>query len=54
VSLAAAVYGLPHVIYHVFNTDGLSSTDLASSLTGLALFALIPVVLVKLSARPAA
>jgi hypothetical protein len=52
-SLGAATYGLPHVIYHVFNTDGLSGADVASNLTGLALFAVIPILLIGLVTRPA-
>ena len=44
-SLAVLVSGVPHLIYHLFNRDGLSTGDLAASIGGLALFAVIPVVL---------
>jgi len=46
-SVAAMAYGLPHVIYHVFNTGDLSGTDVVASLTGLALFAAIPILLIS-------
>ncbi len=39
---AALIWGVPHFIYHVFNTDGLSTGDLIASLGGLAFFAALP------------
>ncbi|MDH3682080.1 MAG: hypothetical protein OEV40_19270 [Acidimicrobiia bacterium] len=49
---AAAVWGLPHLLYHLLNTDGLSGGDLVASLGGLVLFAAVPAALVVLSRRP--
>ncbi len=37
-ALASMVWGVPHFVYHLFNTDGLEGVDLAASLGGLALF----------------
>lgn len=51
-SVAVIVSGVPHLVYHVLNTDGLSSGDLALSIGGLTLFAVIPVALIVTS-RPA-
>ena len=42
---AALVSGVPHLVYHLANTEGLSTGDLAISLTGLSLFAAVPVAL---------
>lgn len=41
-AIAAVVWGAPHLIYHVFNTDGLSTGDLVASLGGLAVFVVLP------------
>ena len=38
---AALVWGVPHAIYHLLNTDGLDGSDLAASLSGLVLFAVV-------------
>ena len=43
---AAMVWGVPHLIYHLVKTDGLSSSDLALSLGGLVLFAGLPIALI--------
>ena len=43
--IAVLVSGVPHFVYHVLNRDDLSTGDLAASLTGLALFAAVPVAL---------
>jgi hypothetical protein len=48
-SIAVLVSGVPHLAYHVANRDGLSSSDLAVSLGGLALFAALPVALLAQS-----
>ena len=48
---AALVSGVPHFVYHVSNTDGLSGGDIAASLTGLALFSALPVWLFVVSRR---
>lgn len=47
---AAIAYGLPHLIYHVFNPRGLGAADLALSLGGLALFVALPVAIVVVDA----
>jgi hypothetical protein len=39
--VAALVWGVPHALYHLVNTDGLAGDDLAISLSGLVLFAVI-------------
>ena len=44
-AIAALLYGAPHVIYHVFHRAGLDGSDVAASLGGLAIFAILPVVL---------
>ncbi|MEL6891702.1 MAG: hypothetical protein AAFP84_08910 [Actinomycetota bacterium] len=38
---AALVWGLPHAVYHVLNTDGLAAADVVASLSGLGLFAVV-------------
>lgn len=42
---AALVWGIPHFVYHLFNTDGLTTGDLVASLGGLGLFAALPVAI---------
>lgn len=49
--LASLAWGLPHFIYHLVNTDNLSSSDLVASLGGLALFAALPLALLVLAPR---
>lgn len=39
---AALVWGIPHFVYHMLNTDGLAIGDLVASLGGLAFFAALP------------
>ncbi|MGI9612386.1 MAG: hypothetical protein ACR2QO_05730 [Acidimicrobiales bacterium] len=48
---AAMVWGVPHLVYHLVNTDGLSSSDLALSLGGLVLFAGLPIALIIVTKR---
>jgi hypothetical protein len=43
---ATLLYGVPHLIYHIVNTDGLEGSDIAASLGGLALFAALPILLI--------
>lgn len=38
---AALVWGVPHALYHLFNTDGLSGADLSMSLSGLVLLVVV-------------
>ena len=47
---ASLLYGVPHLIYHIANTDGLDAGDVAVSIGGLALFAALPVALIALVA----
>ena len=51
---ASLLYGVPHLTYHIFNTDGLASGDVAVSLGGLALFAVGPVAVIAISPKIAA
>lgn len=48
-SIASLLYGVPHLVYHIANTDGLATSDIAISLGGLALFAAIPIALIAIS-----
>ena len=50
-ALAALAWGGPHLVYHIFNTDGLGAGDFAVSLGGLAAFVALPLVLL-FSVRP--
>ena len=45
---ATLLYGVPHLVYHIINTDGLEGSDIAVSLGGLALFAALPILLIVL------
>jgi hypothetical protein len=48
-AIASLLYGIPHFVYHVANHDGLANSDVAISLGGLALFAVIPIALIVVS-----
>jgi hypothetical protein len=48
-SVASLLYGIPHLVYHIANTDGLATSDIVISLGGLALFAVVPVALIAIS-----
>ncbi len=50
-SVAALLSGVPHLVYHIINNDGLSGGDVAASLGGLALFAALPVALIVISPK---
>ncbi len=43
---AALVWGVPHLLYHLVNTDGLTGGDIAASIGGLVLFAALPILLI--------
>ncbi|MEM7092128.1 MAG: hypothetical protein AAF567_03935 [Actinomycetota bacterium] len=43
---AAILWGLPHFLYHLVNTEGLAAGDAAASLTGLAVYVAAGAVLV--------
>ena len=48
-AIAAMVWGVPHLVYHLVNTGGLSASDLTLSLTGLVLFAGLPLALLAVA-----
>lgn len=50
-SAAVLASGVPHLVYHLANRDGLSTGDLGASLTGLVAFALIPLALLYVELR---
>ena len=39
--VASLVWGVPHAVYHLLNTDGFAGSDLALSLGGLVLFVVL-------------
>jgi hypothetical protein len=45
-SIAALLYGAPHLVYHIVHTDGLAAGDVAAIVGGLAMFALLPIALI--------
>ncbi len=45
-ALATLAWGVPHLLYHLFNTEGYSGSDLAASLIGLAVVALLPLLII--------
>ena len=51
-ALASLLYGVPHLVYHIANHDGLDDSDVAISLGGLALFAILGVALIVVALRP--
>ncbi len=51
-AIAALVWGVPHLLYHLTTTDQYGAGDLLLSLGGLVLFAMLPVVLLTVL-RPA-
>ena len=50
-SVASLLSGIPHLVYHIINNDGLDSGDVAASLGGLALFAIVPIALIVISPK---
>ena len=44
-AIASLVWGVPHVIYHLANTDGLTAMDNVASIGGLAFGVLLAVML---------
>ena len=52
-SVATLLYGAPHLVYHIANTDGLGSGDIIVSIGGLVLFAAVPIALIVVSRRVA-
>jgi hypothetical protein len=50
-SVASLLYGAPHLVYHIANHDGLDDSDVAISLGGLALFAVLAIALIVVAVR---
>ena len=50
-AVASLLYGVPHLVYHIANTDSLGGGDVAAMIGGLALFAAVPVGLIVVSRR---
>lgn len=49
---ASLAYAIPHVVYHIFNTGGLPTSDAVVSIAGLALFAALPIILIVITRVP--
>jgi hypothetical protein len=49
---ASLAYGIPHVVYHIAHADRLVTTDAVTSIGGLVLFAVLPIVLIVVSPDP--
>ena len=50
-AVASLVWGVPHTLYHLFNTEGLSTGDAIASLGGLMVFVAFAVVLLTTARR---
>ena len=48
-AIASLVWGIPHLVYHIANAGDLDAGDAAASIAGLAIFAVLPVVLIVVS-----
>ena len=48
---ASLLYGIPHLTYHIVNTDRLAAGDVAVSLGGLALFAVVPIAVIVVTPK---
>lgn len=48
-AVASLVWGVPHFIYHVFNTEGLDTSDIAGSLFGLGASVVVAIGLIVIS-----
>lgn len=48
---ASLVWGTPHLLYHLFNSEGLTTSDVAGVLLGLAVFAALPVALIVIGRK---
>ncbi len=47
-ALASLAWGVPHLVYHIFATDGLSTTDLVFNFVALVTYAATPVLLLAM------
>lgn len=50
-AIASLAWGVPHLVYHVFATEGLDALDLAASIGGLVVFALLPIAILVMARR---
>jgi hypothetical protein len=50
-AVASLAWGVPHLVYHLFSTDGLDGADIAASIAGLTLFSAIPLALLANTSR---
>jgi hypothetical protein len=48
-AVASLLYGVPHLVYHIANTDVLETSDVVISIGGLAVFAVVPVALIVIA-----
>jgi hypothetical protein len=48
-AIASLVWGLPHLVYHLANAGDLEAGDAVASIGGLALFAVLPILLIVVS-----
>jgi hypothetical protein len=48
-AIASLVWGLPHLVYHIANAGDLEAGDAVASIGGLALFAVLPIMLIVVS-----
>ena len=52
-AVAMLATGVPHLIYHLFHTDGLSSSSVAASISGLVAIVGLPILLLVSGSRHA-
>ena len=50
-AIASLAWAVPHLLYHLFNTDGLSNGDIVASIGGLVLGAAFPALLLWVAPR---
>ncbi|MEE9414972.1 MAG: hypothetical protein V3V01_06795 [Acidimicrobiales bacterium] len=50
-ALATLAWGVPHLIYHLFNTEGLDSSEVVGTIVSLGLFAALPLALIVNSGK---
>lgn len=48
---ASLAWGVPHLIYHLFNSGQLTSSDIAASIGGLSLFTALPIAILFTARR---
>lgn len=50
-AMAAMVWGVPHVLYHTFNTDPFGAGDNFFSIGGLLVFAALPIAIMVIAGK---